>query len=486
VGTNNLLPPLLELHGNDSASKHTYTAKARTGVASPTFTPSPALLAEGIAVLETLLDTPTALTLVTELWYSDWGDDACQGALVKASWQAVVETLLPRLRVDSSAPAVSEICASMFKRTSQPLRWPTSPANGALVQAFSADGLRWETLGLYFALIGAVLGRMKEGPESVLFVSEKWGPDRRCVMQRMLDSCLQCYRICERMGQINDLTVWHLNLATMLTTWCYGDDSYQAWRLMGDLASAVIALGYHGTAKDDSDVPFYLQQFRRRALAGAHELDKGLATFVGRPPHLSRRYVGLDPPLDLPSSVIMGTPEALAAAISRLDSNGWNTEGRVYPITRTRAVAMLIGIREEALELSLGPPNDNVKWRSRFVNPSCYHRVNNSLLTITRRALLARSASIWSSFPPHVKYTPSVWAQHSSQNVMLLLMLRLEALYTDFILHKLVMAQYPSNRNMLIETSHLILSLVLSALNQRIALAQHRIDLEWTVSRPSR
>ena len=104
------------------------------------------------------------------------------------------------------------------------------------------------------------------------------------------------------------------------------------------------------------------------------------------------------------------------------------------------------------------------------------------LLTITRRSLLARSASTWTAFPSHVKYEPSVWAQHSPQDAMLLLMLRLEALYTDFILHKLVMTQDASNRNMLIETSHLILSLVLSALNQRIALAQHRIDLEWTVS----
>lgn len=63
----------------------------------------------------------------------------------------------------------------------------------------------------------------------------------------------------------------------------------------------------------------------------------------------------------------MGTPERLADAIARLDNNGWNTEGRVYPITRTRAVAMLIGIREEALELSLSPRNDDVNWRSRCV-----------------------------------------------------------------------------------------------------------------------
>lgn len=376
VCLDNVLSPLLEAPASEPTSNRAYTAITRTGIAPPTFTASPALLAEGISVLNTLLDTPTALTLVTELWYSDWGDDACQGALVKASWQAVVETLLPRLRVDSSAPAVSTICASMFKRTSQPLRWPASPANGALVRAFSAEGVRWETLGLYFTLIGAVLGRMKEGPESVLFASEKWGPDRKSAMHRMLDSCLQCYRICEQMGQINDLTVWHLNLTTMLMTWCYGDDSYQAWKLMGDLASVVVVLGYHDTTRDDSHAPFYLQQFRKRALAGAHELDKGLATFVGRPPHLSRRYIGLDPPLDLPSSAIMGTPEALAAAIARLDSNGWNTEGRIYPITRTRAVAMLIGVREEALELSFGPHNDDVNWRPRYVTSSCHHCVN--------------------------------------------------------------------------------------------------------------
>lgn len=66
---------------------------------------------------------------------------------------------------------------------------------------------------------------------------------------------------------------------------------------------------------------------------------------------------------------------------------------------------------------------------------------------------------------------------------MMLLMVRLEALYTEFILHKLVVDQDHSSRSMLIETSHLILSLLLSALSQRLMLAQHRIDLEWSVSK---
>jgi hypothetical protein len=104
-------------------------------------------------------------------------------------------------------------------------------------------------------------------------------------------------------------------------------------------------------------------------------------------------------------------------------------------------------------------------------------------LTLFCSELLAKSAATWASFPPHVKYEPSAWSRHSTNNAMMLLMVRLEALYTEFILHKLVVDQDHSSRSMLIETSHLILSLLLSALSQRLMLAQHRIDLEWSVSK---
>jgi hypothetical protein len=107
-----------------------------------------------------------------------------------------------------------------------------------------------------------------------------------------------------------------------------------------------------------------------------------------------------------------------------------------------------------------------------------------SKLTPTRRELLATSAETWASFPLHAKYEASVWSRHSTNNAMMLIMIRLEALYTEFILHKLVMNQDHSSRKMLIEISHVILSLVLSALSRRLNLAQYRMDLEWSVSRP--
>ena len=62
----------------------------------------------------------------------------------------------------------------------------------------------------------------------------------------------------------------------------------------------------------------------------------------------------------------MGTPAAPEEAMAKLDSNGWNTAGLVHPTTRIRAAAMVTSVREEALELSLGPRDHDVNGRSQY------------------------------------------------------------------------------------------------------------------------
>ena len=84
-------------------------------------------------------------------------------------------------------------------------------------------------------------------------------------------------------------------------------------------------------------------------------MDKGLATFTGRPPSLSRRYVNCQLPLDLSPDELMAEGEVLSQAIARLDSDGWNTDGEVYSSTVIRAWTLLSLVRDEILELSLGP-----------------------------------------------------------------------------------------------------------------------------------
>ena len=77
---------------------------------------------------------------------------------------------------------------------------------------------------------------------------------------------------------------------------------------------------------------------------------------MGRPPTLSRRYTTCQIPLDLSDDEIMAEGEELEIIKSKLDRNGWSTSGKMYPSTMCRAWMLMSLIRDEILEISLGPP----------------------------------------------------------------------------------------------------------------------------------
>jgi hypothetical protein len=84
-----------------------------------------------------------------------------------------------------------------------------------------------------------------------------------------------------------------------------------------------------------------------------------------RPPRLSRHFCSVDLPLDLDDSVLTGPSEALQEAVAKLDVNGWNTEGAYRPVVRQRMNLLLCPIREEALELTIGPAMPDVESKAR-------------------------------------------------------------------------------------------------------------------------
>lgn len=104
---------------------------------------------------------------------------------------------------------------------------------------------------------------------------------------------------------------------------------------------------------------------------------------------------------------------------------------------------------------------------------------------LASRQLLRKSAALWESIPPHLRYTPSCWNTTSPAGVGLLVYLRLENLYTEFLLQKLIVNQDHTYRGALIQISHQILSLVLSVLNKRPVVYVSKVDFEWTVCKQS-
>lgn len=99
-----------------------------------------------------------------------------------------------------------------------------------------------------------------------------------------------------------------------------------------------------------------VSEFRRRLFCYVFITDKQLATFMGRPPALSRRYTTCQMPLDLSDDETMAEGEELETMREKLDLNGWSTSGKIYPSTVCRAWMSMSLIRDEILELSLGPP----------------------------------------------------------------------------------------------------------------------------------
>jgi hypothetical protein len=97
-------------------------------------------------------------------------------------------------------------------------------------------------------------------------------------------------------------------------------------------------------------------------------IDKGSSLLTGRPPALSYRYTRFKLPLDLSEEVLMKGGEELQKAVARLDPNGWNTDGKTYPITYSRARGLLGIVLNEILELSLGDPAECTNIRIKFVH----------------------------------------------------------------------------------------------------------------------
>ncbi|PYH90285.1 hypothetical protein BO71DRAFT_334810, partial [Aspergillus ellipticus CBS 707.79] len=190
--------------------------------------------------------------------------------------------------------------------------------------------------------------------------------DRQGMMLTAFHGCMQARALCDQVEQTNDLTLWLLSSVITLATWCFGDDLSRAWRLMGDLASGIAALGFHNGIQGGDTAPPYLVELRKRVVTAlAYERDKELAAFVGRPPHLSRRHYAVDLPLDLPDSIVTGPVEQLEAARAKLDDNGWSGDVMVNPVSRLRVIVFLSMVREEVLVLSLGPRMPNTAQQAR-------------------------------------------------------------------------------------------------------------------------
>ena len=119
-------------------------------------------------------------------------------------------------------------------------------------------------------------------------------------------------------------------------------------------------MGLHREPDDGEDIPFFLQECRRKVFAAAYRSDKTLATFLGRPPRIPLQYSDIMPPLDISDESLMAEGQTLDAVLSSVDKNGWNTQRKIWPAGFIRLRYIMSAFREEILEICLGNKSINV------------------------------------------------------------------------------------------------------------------------------
>lgn len=92
---------------------------------------------------------------------------------------------------------------------------------------------------------------------------------------------------------------------------------------------------------------------RRRQFAATYQLDKNLATFLGRPPRIPLRYCDCRMPLDISDEALAADGLGLNSPQEVIDSRGWNINGLFQRSSWLRVRFIVNTFRDEILEVSL-------------------------------------------------------------------------------------------------------------------------------------
>lgn len=220
--------------------------------------------------------------------------------------------------------------------------------------SFSGRNMRWECLGIMFMYWSSAA--MAEYPHR-LEIQTAEDVDPRQFSLTYKEAAQMCIELCKGCAP-NSLLLFAMYRNAIMESILAGDASPSFWRLLGDIIATVTYLGLHAIPHDDETyVPTVSSEARRRLVSQIFLIDKVAASFSGRPPLLSRKYMLTPPPLELSDEALLEGGDTLTREVEQLDARGWGHEGKTYySTTIVRARRMLAVVKDEIMELALGHP----------------------------------------------------------------------------------------------------------------------------------
>ncbi|KAJ5584600.1 uncharacterized protein N7459_004400 [Penicillium hispanicum] len=351
----------------------------------------------------------------------------------------------------------SSITVRIIQNTAEIFHIPPATTGKDFHHLFTGSAIRLEIIGSLCALAGRAgyfgLARDRFNTQA----------SRSQLARKMLAASDVALYICKILTPLNDLTIWLVHENLLLSDLVNGDSSPHSWNRLGELSTDIFALGLHRDSKAPNDLPEFLLESRRRQFAAAYQLDKNMATFLGRPPRIPRRYADCRMPLDISDEALASDTPGLEYPPDALDADNWNARGVIRRSSWMRVRFIVSTFRDEILEVSL-----------RNITPE----VTDLLNDISHRCHMA-----WDLLPVHLRYTPQCWDHDLPVAVCLMSMtVYLAYLYNDFLIQRLLAGKSnPRGNTALLSVSAEILSTVLILGTQREQMVDLRPDFTWIV-----
>ncbi|KAM0457552.1 hypothetical protein ACHAO4_003353 [Trichoderma viride] len=262
------------------------------------------------------------------------------------------KTLGHFLEGERSDEASSQMALLLFQNSSKPLREDfTDPEEW--YEAFSGINFRWESIGILFGYwtFGATSLLENGNVEQCKSLGDH---NRRKLMQMYKSGTTKCLDLCRLGNSNNTMMVFLIHLSSLTASLITGDTGAEFWRLHAEGVAMATFLGLH-TPQSSGSLPeeSVAVQAKRKMFSAVFNTDMMLSTLTGRPPLLSSRLCSTPPPLDVDNASLFDPK----ITDYRLDKDGWNLDGKFYPMTFTRAQNISSKIRSEILEMVLQAPN---------------------------------------------------------------------------------------------------------------------------------
>lgn len=255
-------------------------------------------------------------------------------------------------------------CHLIWRNTQQPLHHTGTTSCREWTLQSAGDNLRWESLGMILFIISALAADLPGWDPAFKASDGAW--EKKTLMRtvlRLIDSCVD---LSKKSGSQNILSATLLYEKVVATGLVHGDTANEVWTSMGEACDTVVLMGLHLETKLDAHTPFFIYEWRLRHFNVVYSMDKFLATFMGRPPHISYRYSVIQDPHDLTDEeVCMDWPD-LQVALSKLDDKGYAPASLRKPCRSAwRKIRTLRAtIREDVLELVISPHVHDIQERA--------------------------------------------------------------------------------------------------------------------------